>query len=213
MPTKIFLMRHGETELNRNKAFRGRYDIGLNDMGRRQAVLLRDELKNSRIAYAFTSPLIRAAETAKIVLEPHCIEALACEELTDIDYGSWTGLPETEVKRLWPDRYAQWQDTPYRCRIPEGELLGDVYARAFCEMENIAKSHNGCTIAIFSHRVINKLLVIGALDLNIDSFNKIIQDNCCFNEFERNGHGYIIKNLNVTSHLKNNNIELPDADF
>ena len=72
---------------------------------------------------------------------------------------------------------------------------------------------HGETIAIFSHRVVNKVLIMGALSLGLERFPFIIQGNCCINQIERIPSGYLIHSINDVSHIKNAGIDLLQADF
>ena len=213
MKTIILLMRHGETEWNRAQRFRGTYDIALNENGRHQAGLLAHALQGRKINAAYTSPLSRARETAALALAGRAISPVECPGLIDIDYGEWTGLEDTEVAKQWPTEYDTWCQRPDEARIPSGETLEKVADRGFAAMEEIASRHEGETIALFAHRVINKVLVLRALGCELCRFPFIVQGNCCINEFERNSSGYVIRGLNDTSHVRGDGKPLLDTDF
>ncbi len=213
MSTSILLIRHGETAWNRGKIFRGMYDIPLNENGRIQARHLAKALALRQIDAAYTSPLSRSRETAQIVLESHGIEAIVHEGLKDFNYGQWTGLEEGEVARRWPEEHTHWIITPHEIRPPDGDTLQEVFDRAFGAVEEIAQKHDGQTVALFAHRVVNKLLVLGMLTLGVERFPFIRQDNCCLNEFERTEKGYIVISLNDTNHIRQSGTDLLKADF
>ena len=224
MSTAILLIRHGETAWNRGRIFRGVRDIPLNENGRAQARLAAQSPTlqsygdgaapaRRRVDAAYSSPLSRAVETAKIVLGPHGIEAAVHEGLKDFNYGEWTGLEESEVARKWPAQYARWSSEPHKTRPPGGDTLQEVFDRSFAALEEIALKHDGQTVAVFGHRVVNKLLVLGMLSLGLERFPFIRQDNCCISEFERAERGYIVVRLNDTSHIRQAGAELLEADF
>jgi len=213
MATTILLIRHGETDWNRERVFRGVFDIPLNDNGRDQARLAAEALRSDKIDAAYTSPLSRAAETAEIVLGPHGINATLHQGLLDFDYGDWTGKRESDVAELWSEEHAIWNSHPHSIRIPGGDTLQDVFDRVYSAMEEVAKEHDSQTVALFTHRVVNKLLIIGALGLNLNRFPFIVQGNCCVNKFVRTESGYIIEFINDTTHIRNAGKELLLADF
>jgi broad specificity phosphatase PhoE len=213
MSTTILLVRHGETDWNREKIFRGVYDVPLNDNGRLQAQLAAKALRLDKIDAGYTSPLSRAVETATIVLGPHGIHAKPHQGLLDINYGDWTGKSESEVVRNWPEEHAIWSGRPHQVRIPGGDTLEDVFDRAFGAMEEIAERHDGQTVALFAHRVVNKLLVLGALGLTLDRFPFILQGNCCIDKFTRVEGGYLIEYLNDTSHIRYAGADVLEEDF
>ena len=102
---------------------------------------------------------------------------------------------------------------PESVRAPGGNTLKEVYDLAFSAMEEFASKHENQTVAIFAHRVVNKLLVLGAMGLGIDRFPFIRQDNSCSNEFERTKEGYVICSLNDTCHIHQGNVEVLTEDF
>jgi len=213
MSTKILVIRHGETEWNRGKIFRGTYDIPLNENGQQQAGIAAAALKNIQIDAAYTSPLSRARETAEIVMKSHGITPQDHEGLLDLDYGDWTGKEDSEVAKCWPKEHALWVSKPHRVRPPGGTTLKEVFDASFTAMEELAEKHDGETIALFAHRVINKVLLLGALSLELDRFPFIVQGNCCVNEIERVRDGYLIHSINDVSHIKNEGIDLLQVDF
>ena len=213
MSTTILLIRHGETAWNREKIFRGVHDIPLNENGRAQARHLAQALAARLIHAAYSSPLSRALETAQIVLEPHGIDAVVHQELTDFNYGRWTGLQEAEVAQRWPEEHGRWLAAPQTVRPTDGDTLQEVYERALGALEGLAQQHEGQTVALFAHRVVNKLLVLGMLTLGVERFPFVRQDNCCLNEFVCTEAGYVVVSLNDTSHLLRAGAELLQADF
>ena len=212
-PTVIILARHGETEWNRMKIFRGVYDVPLNENGRAQAKLLGKALAGRRIDVAYSSPLSRARETAELALSRRDVEIKIHPGFADIDYGLWTGLSEEDVAAKWPAELAAWKETPHGVRIPGGGSLSKAFEISFSAMEDILLKNQGRAVAIFAHRVVNKLLVLGALGLGIERFPFIMQDNCCVNEFVRTARGYIVYSLNDVSHIRGSNADLLTADF
>ena len=213
MSTSILLIRHGETAWNRGQIFRGAYDVPLNDNGRAQARQLATAAAWRQIDAAYTSPLSRAVETAQLVLAPHGLAAKVHAGLTDFNYGQWTGLQDDAVAEKWPEEHARWGAAPHTLRVPGGDTLAQVFDQAFAGLEQIAREHDGQTVALFAHRVVNKLLVLGVLGLALERFPLIRQDNCSLNQFERTDKGYVIVCLNDTSHLRQGGAELLEADF
>lgn len=210
--TTILLIRHGETAWNREKVFRGTHDIPLNDTGRAQAKLLAGALAGREIHAAYTSPLSRARETAELALTNRGVQPVVCDGLLDFNYGQWTTLSEAEVAKRWPQQYELWRSLPERAVPPGGDTLQAVYDRAFATMERIAADHDGRTVAMFAHRVVNKLLVLAAMRQGPERFNYVRQDNCCINEFQRVEGGYVIVTVNDTSHVRGS-ADLLTADF
>ena len=92
MATTIVLVRHGETDWNRNRRFQGQADIVLNETGRAQVRALATELADEPFSIAYTSPLRRAAESAEILGAALGLEVRPCDALMEVDVGSWLSL-------------------------------------------------------------------------------------------------------------------------
>lgn len=103
-------MRHGETNWNKARKFQGMTDIPLNELGRRQAMYAHEALKDIKIDVAFASPLSRAQETAKIILEGHGIELTTEDELHEQNAGDWEGLTAAEIEEKFPGQHELWTD-------------------------------------------------------------------------------------------------------
>ena len=213
MTTTILLIRHGETDWNREKRFRGTHDVPLNENGLQQARLLGRALLGRAIDAARTSPLSRACRTAEAVLEGRDVMAAVDARLTDFCYGEWQGLEEAEVACRWPDQFRLWSTRPDQARPPGGSTLQEVSEAAFAAMEEAAAKHRGGTVALFAHRVVNKLLVLAAMGLGVERFPFVRQDNCCLTEFQHTPAGYVLCALNDTSHLRGGAVDLLTADF
>ncbi len=92
MPTRIYLVRHGATDLIAEDRFAGSSDVPLSDAGRRQVASLAERLRGEDLDTIYASPLQRTVETARILGVPHGLEPIAEPGLREIDYGHWEGL-------------------------------------------------------------------------------------------------------------------------
>lgn len=199
---KIILIRHGETDWNREQIFRGRMDVALNDVGLAQAEAVRESLKDVEIHRIYSSPLKRAFETAGALGKNRGLAVEIEEGFIDIDFGKWQGLSHQKVKDEYESLYATWLAEPHEVVFPEGESLKDVGKRSMEALGKVIKNHPGETLAIISHRVLNKVLLCGILGLHLSRFWYIKQDTCAINRFEyKDGHYYLTL-LNDTCHLK-----------
>jgi broad specificity phosphatase PhoE len=209
--TEIILARHGETEWNRQEIFRGRIDVELNETGTRQAELLAEYLSEREIEVIYSSPLKRALKTAEIVAGYHSLEVKIAPELIDFDYGSWQGKSHQEVKDKHHELYHKWLDSPHQLKLPGGESLSDVRGRAVALVNDIASQYEG-TVALVSHRVVNKVLICALLGLNNAHFWNIKQDTCGITTFIYENGEFVLTEHNNTSYLKPVR-KAPPSDF
>jgi broad specificity phosphatase PhoE len=147
VPTTLVLVRHGETDWNRERRFQGHADTPLNGAGRRQAAELADALRGERVTVVYTSPLRRASETASIVAERLGLEARELEALREIDVGDWQGLTIEEVRARYPEQvHAAWHSG-----WPNGETHVEFDARVLPALLDLDRRHSGERVLGVTH--------------------------------------------------------------
>jgi broad specificity phosphatase PhoE len=210
--TTIYLVRHGQTAWNKEEIFRGRADIPLNEIGRKEALLAGQYLRGVKVDSVYSSPLYRAFETAETIARYQGKEVQTLDGLVDIDFGQWQGVSRKEVRKSYGELYGQWKENPHLVRFPEGESLEDVRKRALGAIHETVGNHATETLVMVSHRVVNKIVICGLLGLDSSHFWEIGQDTCCINilEFEE---GFTLLRLNDTSHLVSVEEERVRIDF
>ncbi|MEW6033492.1 MAG: histidine phosphatase family protein [Chloroflexota bacterium] len=202
MPTRIILVRHGQTEWNREERFRGRADIDLNQTGLKQAEAAAATLSELGAAALYSSPLKRALRTAEVVARRLGLVVVPLEGVTDVDYGYWQGLSLREAEERDPGVFAQWRDGPQLTRFPGGESMEEVRARAAAAVDALALKHAGQSVVVVSHVVVCRLLVLHLLGLDTSRFWHVGQDNCAVSIFEMRDGLSVALRLNDTCHLR-----------
>jgi phosphoserine phosphatase len=181
-PLRLLLIRHGETEWNRESRFQGIRDIPLNNNGRGQAQKAADFLKEIKIDLAISSPMLRPKETAEIILQYHPDVSLDLQpDLMEIGHGLWEGKLESEIEADFPGLLNEWKTSPETVQMPEGENLQQVWDRAIaCWDERVvyysALPDKSLGIVV-AHDAINKVLVCHLLGLSPANFWNIKQGN------------------------------------
>ena len=198
---KLILARHGETMWNVEKVFRGRADVGLDDVGIKQAELLGKYLSNWELEAIYASPIRRALETANIVARYQKVSVRIAEGLTDFDFGEWQSLSEQQVRRLYPDLFNEWHNNPDKVRMSGGESLEDVRRRAVEVVNDIVSRHQG-NVLLVSHRVVIKVLICYLLGLDNSHFRNINQDVGGITIFDYVDGRFVLTRHNDTSHLR-----------
>jgi probable phosphoglycerate mutase len=121
----IALVRHGQTQVNRDGRFQGRIDAPLSDVGRTQAAALAQAFEPASLQRVVSSPLSRALDTARAIAEPHGLDVVVDDRLIELDYGEWDGRSLRDVA---VDDWEAWRADP-EFAPPGGERLTDVTAR------------------------------------------------------------------------------------
>ena len=170
LPTTVFLARHGETLWNVERRFQGHRDSPLSERGLEQARRLGERLAREPLAAVYASDLGRTRSTAEFVARPHGLEVRTHPGLREIDTGHWTGLHRDDVRAnpAWAPMLQVYRERPAEHRMPGGETIGDVHARALVALREIAARHRGETIAVISHHVVVEMILAHALGFPLE---------------------------------------------
>ncbi|MBX2864237.1 MAG: histidine phosphatase family protein [Leptolyngbyaceae cyanobacterium MAG.088] len=182
MGPRLLLVRHGETEWNRESRFQGQIDIPLNDNGRAQAAQARDFLKVIPLDGAVSSSMMRPKETAEIILEQQPDVSLSVTEgLWEISHGQWEGKFEHEIEAGFPGMLDAWQTKPETVQMPDGENLQDVWSRTVKTWNEIVAqySHQETpkTVLVVAHDAVNKCILCHVSGLGPEAFWQFKQGN------------------------------------
>jgi 2,3-bisphosphoglycerate-dependent phosphoglycerate mutase len=145
----LLLVRHGETDWNRENRFQGRADPPLNAAGREQAHELAARLVDEPLTAVFTSPLQRATETAEIVAAARRLRVVPEPGLLEIDVGSWSGLTRAEIEHRFPDGYRRWLELA--SGWDDGETYEALGERVVPTLLRIAATHDGERVLVVTH--------------------------------------------------------------
>jgi probable phosphoglycerate mutase len=163
MTTRLFLIRHGATQLSAEDRFAGATDVELSDEGRHQASLLAARLADDHVVAVYASPLQRTLETARVLAAPHRLSPLTREGLREIDHGRWEGLTRAEVESRYGDEYARWEEDPFTFAPAGGECGLDVMARALPVIRDIVEAHRDQNVIVVSHKATIRLIISSLL--------------------------------------------------
>lgn len=200
--TKIFLIRHGETESNSELRYKGQEESPLSKKGIAEAKALAKILRKVPFTAIYCSTLGRAVDTAKIISKfHHDLSPIAEEGLMERFYGDFENKTFTELKKEYPKLYKQWLHYPNQAPIPNAETLEQLQARGIKAVQKIIKKHAGKTICIVAHGGINRAILFHFLGLTLDNFFRIKQDNSCINIIEVDERGPMVALINSTAHL------------
>jgi broad specificity phosphatase PhoE len=149
VPTTIVMVRHGETDWNRDNRFQGHADPPLNGAGREQARALAPQLELEGATALYTSPLARAHETAAILGEQLALELRVLDDLREVDVGSWSGLTRAEVEACFPEGYRRWLE--YGHGWDDGETYEALGERVASALADIAAKHPDERVLVVTH--------------------------------------------------------------
>lgn len=202
-PTRLLLLRHGQTELSRERRYSGRGNPALTETGRRQAADAARYLSaKGGISAVITSPLQRAHETASAAADALGLPVTVDDDLIETDFGDWEGLTFAEAAERHPDEHGRWlRDTGLR--PPGGESFDDVQSRVERARDRIIAGHGPSTVLVVSHVTPIKTLLRLALGAGTSVLYRLHLDLASLSiaEFYPDG-GTSVRLVNDTSYLR-----------
>lgn len=191
--TLLSTVRHGLTELNRDKRVGGRVDVPLIEEGRRQAREARETFDGTPFDVVVSSPLFRALETAEIVAGTRRGDIVIEELCTERSFGEMEGLAAALVRERLPQvRYTRIGDIDYSLNPPGGETFEELHERARRFLEYVLELHGGRKVLLFAHE--NFLQQLHGAIRGLGPMGSLEQGilNCELNQFRLGPDGSLI---------------------
>lgn len=201
----MYLVRHGATTNNLAvpPLLQGRgVDLELSDAGRQQAACAAELLSGQHLAAVYSSPLIRARETAEIIAAPHGLEVQLVHAVVEVDVGQWEGRSWKEISQTEPEPYRRFIADSANYGYLGGESMNQVRDRCVPALQALMQQHLGAEIAVSAHNVVNRVYVASLLGVPISRAREINQDNCGVNVIRYRRDEAKVLSLNSTFHLR-----------
>ncbi|MHC0062121.1 histidine phosphatase family protein [Nostoc sp. UIC 10890] len=205
---RLLLVRHGETDWNRQTRFQGQIDVPLNDNGRQQSQKAGEFLQDVAIDFAVSSTMLRPKETAEIILKQHPNVKLDLQDgLREISHGLWEGKLESEIEQEFPGELQRWRLVPAQVQMPEGENLQEVWERSVAAWQSIvqaASTNQFKTVLVVAHDATNKTLLCHVLGLSLENFWNFRQGNGAVSviDYPSGIDGLpVLQAMNITTHF------------
>lgn len=200
MVTRLFLLRHGETHANIEQRYQGQGESDLSELGLEEAFELSKFLKKEKFSAVYSSTLSRSHQTAKIIAKAHSLDVVRIPEMIERHYGIWENMTFEEIKKKYSKMYKSWLLNPGKTTIPKAESLISVQKRGVKAIEMMAIKHKGKTICVVGHGGLNRTILFHYMNIDLNNFWRIKQDNCCINIIEFDRHPMVTL-LNSTAFL------------
>ncbi len=202
MRTRLYLVRHGESEDNAASLFGGRRDAALSARGQREADAVARRLAADTVDAVLSSRLGRAQKTAEVIAARHGLEVQVTPDWEEADFGAWEGCTYAQVESAYPEAIRAWTGSPLTVSPTGGESFESVHRRVRAALRALLAEYRGKSVLLVSHggpiraalvEVMNAPLEV-AIHLTIDSGGLTIVD-----DFD--GHGVVVS-LNERVHLR-----------
>jgi probable phosphoglycerate mutase len=180
--TRLFLVRHGATSATQEDRFSGSSGAELSEEGRWQAARLGERLSHQNITAAYSSPLSRALDTARIIAEQCGLEPATRDGLREMGHGHWEGMKRRDVEEQFAVEYAAWEADPFTFAPEGGESGLGVLARALPVIREIVTTHPGGRVLVVSHKATLRLVLSSLLAFDPRGYrDRLDQSPACLN--------------------------------
>jgi len=202
MTVRLILIRHGLTLWNHELRYQGHTDTKLSSDGIRQALALRERIRDEKLTAIFSSDLARAVETAKIIAAPHRLEVQINPLLREINFGVWEGLTYQDIERDYPEQLKIWRDAPHLLTVERAETFAELKERALKGLQEILSAYPTGNIAVVTHGGTIAAMLCGLLNEPLSNMWKYRQKNAAINIVVIKGKEVALELMNDTSHLE-----------
>ncbi|MCC5910257.1 MAG: alpha-ribazole phosphatase [Clostridiaceae bacterium] len=198
---KLYLVRHGETEENRNSRFCGWTDAPLNELGRLQAQKVAAALKDVELDAIYTSNLKRAKETASYIKEYNECIIYEVEQLKELNFGKVEGLTIEEIKQNHPDIYSGLENDYIKVKFPSGESLEEMHHRVVMAVDKILQDHQDENILLVAHSGVIRSIIAHLLTGDITYHWNFKVEHCSISTIEYHENFSVLTKLNDMCHF------------
>lgn len=197
---KLYLVRHGQTDWNKLHKIQGHNDIPLNETGKVQALKLALGMDWRPVSYVYSSPLLRAKETAQAIAARQSVPVAILADLKEVNFGRWEGLTFKEINVTDAERYKSWREKPVEVSPPDGENREQIFRRCNHVIETL-RGTAANDIAIVSHGALLAHLIACLIPDKKES--DIIVENSSIStiEYLPSINKFELIDVNDTSHL------------
>jgi probable phosphoglycerate mutase len=194
-------VRHGETAWNVETRIQGQLDIGLNDMGRWQAMRLAEVLVDEGLSAIYSSDLKRAADTAAAIGQACRLPVTLDAGLRERSFGAFEGRTWTEIETHWPADSARWRARDLEFAPQGGESIPMFSARVLATCRRLAAAHQGECIAWVAHGGVMDCLHRAATHVGLTAPRTWLLANATVNRLLYTGEGFALVGWGDASHL------------
>ncbi len=187
---ELVLIRHGETEGNLRTTALGVTDLPLTERGRRQASSLARVFTLEKPEAVYSSPLKRATETAEPIAKKHHMLVETMLDLEERNFGIWENMPVEEIRAVYPEEYAAWEENLADYVIPQGESAQEAYTRNARFVDTIIRRHTEGKIVVVTHLGCIRNMLAHLLGMGIEGAwrFKVNTGSICRLQIDENGY-------------------------
>lgn len=201
MSTRVCIIRHGETDWNRQRRIQGQIDIPLNPVGRAQALAMAYNAAHHRFSAIYSSDLQRALETAYALAEREGIMVQVTAQLRERHYGIFQNVLKDDAESQFPAAYALYNARDLNYDFESGESLQSFAVRTLNTFLWLARHHDNQEIAVVCHAGLLDVMFRHATGRPLQTPRDFMIPNCALNWFHYDGRGWYLDAWDDHHHL------------
>jgi len=194
--THLYLVRHGQTDLNIKKVYYGFTDVTLNELGKIQCEKVREKLCEVNFDVVISSPLKRTMESAQIISCLNRSQIISYEGLKELNFGSWENKHFKDIEKEYEVEWKLWISDWINFSFPQGENFKALYTRVKVCLEEILLSYEGKNILLIGHEGTLKIIAIFLLNMKMEDYWRLTFEFGAYSMFEINENFPILKKIN-----------------
>jgi probable phosphoglycerate mutase len=199
--TELVLIRHGETDMNRELRFQGHVDVSLNATGLEQARRLAARMAGERADALYASDLLRAQQTARPIASGLALQAVPETGLREQNFGRVDGMKVDDIKARHPGAWEGWLRFEEHYAMPEGESAHQFHQRVMEAVHRLVAAHQGGKLVVVTHGGVLDMIYRTARSLGLNGPRQSEIPNAGFNRVRVRDGAIDILDWADTKHL------------
>ena len=199
---KLYIIRHGETYWNIEGRMQGTKDSKLTEQGKKEALNLGENLKDTKIDCIYSSPLERAYDTSVLIRGEREIPIEIKSNLIEMNFGKWEGMLSDDVEKLYKNEHYRFWNEPHLYTTLDGETFEELIKRVKITLDEIVNQNKGEHVLLVTHAIVIKAIYAIVKGYKVEEFwNPPFIKNTCVTIIEHNKNNYNITLEASTSHV------------
>src|SRR5215471_3617612 len=200
-PSRLLLVRHGESTWNAGGRIQGHLDPPLSDRGVAQAREVAERYADHRLEGLYCSDLDRARRTAEVIGAAVGLEPVNEPGLREIALGAWEGRTREELMEEYPELWARWAREPDWDLVPGGEGAGPFAERVRATLERLHERHRHGDVLCVTHGGVIQVAVLDVVGRASRGQFPFLIENCSVTVIRRSSRRTVVTAVNDTCHL------------
>ncbi len=204
---RLVLVRHGETEWNRQRRVQGLSNLALNETGKKQAEALARALSKEKVDAIYSSPLRRAQETARAISRFHRVDVEILDGLKELDVGEVDGMTYEDMKVHHGEFFARWMTDFTSVRLPGGGFIPELRDQCCTAIRDIVKNErqrdrDDRTVVVVTHFFPIMCIICDCMGLDLSHCRRLRVDLASISVLDFEADRTVLVSLNDTCHLR-----------